>query len=280
MNEYIMTSEQIDDYCRWLCEEERSVNTIAKYRRDLSRFCSFLNGRMVTKILANEWKTTLQASYEPTSVNSMLAAVNGFFLFMKWNSLRLKFLKIQRKIFRNQNKELNREEYERLLYTARSQGKTRLSLLLETVCGLGLRVSELKFITVDAVRKGQADVAMKGKLRTILIPNKLARKLLKYAKKSKISSGEIFITRNGNSMSRSQIWSEMKKLCGSANVERSKVFPHILRHLFARSFYKAHKDIVELADVLGHSSIETTRIYLVTTGEEHTRQLEKLGLIT
>lgn len=209
----------------------------------------------------------------------MLAALNGFFRFLGWEECRVKFLKIQRKPFRDPGRELSRAEYQRLIFTAQKRGQDRLALLLEAIGGTGIRVSEVRYLTVEAARAGRAEISLKGKIRTILIPGKLCRKLLKYAKKRKIASGEIFLTGSGKGLSRKQIWAEMKRLCKWAGVEESKVFPHNLRHLFATVFYKASRDIVKLADVLGHSSIETTRIYLISTGAEHARQLERLGLV-
>ena len=199
---------------------------------------------------------------------------------MQWPECRAKYLKIQRKMFRSPEKELTKTEYLRLLETADALGKARLGLLIETICATGIRVSEVKYITVEAVRAGCTDIALKGKIRTILLPRKLCRKLQKYAKKQKITSGEIFLTRSGKGISRRQIWAEMKALCKKAGVAATKVFPHNLRHLFARTFYRACRDVAKLADVLGHSSIETTRIYLISTGIEHARQIERLGLIS
>ncbi len=192
----------------------------------------------------------------------------------------MKYLKIQRQMFRSSRRDLTREDYLKLVETAAELGKERLALLIETICATGIRVSEVKYITVEAAHAGQACISLKGKLRTILLPGKLCHKLKKYARKKKIASGEIFLTRSGKSLSRRQIWAEMKALCAKAGVERSKVFPHNLRHLFARTFYRACRDVVKLADVLGHSSIETTRIYLVSTGVEHARQMERLGLVS
>ena len=210
----------------------------------------------------------------------MLAAVNSFFRFAGWEDCQVKFLKLQRRLFRDAGRELSRAEYERLVETAANLSRPRLALLMEAICGTGVRVSEVRYLTVEAVQAGRADISLKGKIRTILIPNKLCRKLLKYARKQKITSGEIFLTRSGKGMSRRQIWAEMKSLCERAGVEPSKVFPHNLRHVFAAAFYKSCKDIVRLADVLGHSSLETTRIYLLTSGAEHQRQLDRLGLVS
>ena len=209
----------------------------------------------------------------------MLSALNGLFKFLGWNECQVKFLKIQRRLFRDTNRELTRGEYDRLLATAKELGRDRLALLIETIGATGIRVSEVKYITVEAARKGKAEISLKGKIRVILLSSKLCRKLLKYAQKQKTASGAIFRTKSGKDLSRRQIWAELKGLCKFAKIEPSKVFPHNLRHLFARIFYKASKDIIKLADVLGHSNVETTRIYLVATGEEHQRQMERLGLV-
>ncbi|MCD8129904.1 MAG: tyrosine-type recombinase/integrase [Lachnospiraceae bacterium] len=276
----VITVESIEEYLLWLKGEERAVSTIEKYNRDLLKLLGWLESRPLTRLLAAEWKESLQAGYAAASVNSILAAVNGFFQWMGWRELGIKPLKIQRKTFCGKNKELTREEYRKLVAAAEKMGDFHLSLLLETLCGMGLRVSEVKFITVAAVRMGRAEITIKGKVRTVLIPSKLARKLLKYAKKKGIESGEIFITRTGSSLSRSQIWREMKRLAVAAGVDPEKVFPHNLRHLFARTYYNTCSDLPKLADILGHSSVETTRIYLISTGEEHEKQLEKLGLVS
>ena len=208
----------------------------------------------------------------------MLSAVNRLLKFLGREECRIKFLRIQRRTFRERDRELTRAEYQRLLDAA--AGQERLGLLMEAICSTGIRVSEVRYITVEAARAGRTEIRLKGKIRTILLPAKLCRKLLRYAKKHKTASGEIFLTGNGKPVSRKQIWREMKKLCHKAGVESSKVFPHNLRHLFATVFYSACRDIVKLADVLGHSSINTTRIYLMTSGAEHARQLERLGLVT
>lgn len=280
MNDHRLTPEQITAYGLYLRREEHAPGTIEKYLRDIRAFAAWTENRPVTQELAAAWKEHLLATgHSPGTVNSMLAALNSLFRFLDWN-IQVKFLKIQRKLFRDQARELTREEYDLLVSTARASGKERLALLMEAVCATGVRVSEVRYLTVEAARAGRADISLKGKIRTILLPGKLCRKLLKYARKNKIASGEIFITRSGKSMSRRQIWAEMKALCKAAGVAPEKVYPHNLRHLFARIFYKSCKDIARLADVLGHSSIETTRIYLVTTGAEHTRQLERLGLVS
>ncbi len=281
MIERILSPELLSSFREELLREERAAGTAEKYRRDLLALQTWLNGRPLTKEAANGWKEHLVASgYAPATVNSMLAAANAFFRFAGWDDCRLKFLKLQHRMFRDQSRELTKEEYLRLLETAKAHGQERLALLMETICSTGIRVSELRYITAEAARSGKAEISLKGKIRTILLPDKLCRKLLKYAGRKKIVSGEIFLTGNGTSLSRRQIWAEMKGLCCYCGVSAAKVFPHNLRHLFATSFYRICRDIVRLADVLGHSSIETTRIYLLTTGEEHRRQLDQLRLIT
>ena len=280
MTNFTITTEQIGSYETYLRTEERCAGTREKYLRDIRNFACFLRDGELTKETVITWREELiKNHYAPVTINSMIAALNGFFRHIERDDCRLHFLKIQRKLFREKSKELTRAEYERLIKAAYSTGKERLALLMETICASGIRVSEIKYITVEAARNGKAEISLKGKIRNILLPKKLCRKLLQYAKKQKIAAGEIFLTSNGKSMSRGQIWAEMKKICKKAGVEHTKVFPHNLRHLFATVFYKACKDIVRLADVLGHSSVDTTRIYLMTTSAEHERQLEKLCLV-
>lgn len=281
MKNCILTAAQIARYARALRTEERAPATIEKYLRDVRSFAAWLEGRPVSKELAARWKEGLLGSgLAPATVNAKLSALNGLFRFLGWEDCRVRFLKLQRRAFRDPARDLTREEYGRLLETANRQGRGRLALLLETICAAGLRVSEVRCITAEAVLAGRAEIRLKGKIRTILLPGKLCRKLLKYAKNQKIASGEIFLTRSGKAISRRQIWHEVKALCGEAKVAPSKVFPHNLRHLFAAIFYRATRDIVKLADVLGHSSINTTRIYLLSTGEEHVRQLDRMGLVS
>ena len=281
MTERTLTPERIAAYGRYLRAEEKSPATVEKYLRDVTAFACWLEGAPATKEAVAGWKEhRLARGHAPTTVNATLAALNSLFRFLGWEDCRAKFLKIQRRVFRDSSRELTRADYDLLTATARDRGQHRLALLMETICATGIRVSEVKYITVEAAQRGKAEVSLKGKIRTILIPAKLCRKLLKYAKKQKTVSGEIFLTKNGKPMSRRQIWAEMKRLCKYAGVEPSRVFPHNLRHLFATAFYRACKDIAKLADVLGHSSIETTRIYLLTSGAEHQRQLDRLGLVS
>lgn len=276
-----MTAESLSAFEQYLKTEERSDATIEKYLRDARQFAAWLRGRAVTKEVAASWKEHLvEQSYDAGTVNGKLAALNAFFRFADWEDCRVKSLKRQRRVFREQKRELTQDEYARLLQAAETMGRERLKLLMETICGTGIRVSEVRYITVETAKAGKAEVSLKGKIRTILLPTKLCRKLLKYAKRKKIASGEIFLTRSGKAMSRKQIWAEMKSICKKAGVETSKVYPHNLRHLFARCFYRACRDIAKLADVLGHSSVETTRIYLISTGAEHAKTLEHLHLVS
>ena len=275
-----LTEREFDQFEDYLRHDEREESTIEAYLRSLTRFAEWADGRAVTKELAMEWKTALSESgYRPISVNAMLAAVNKFFTCMGREDWKVKYLKLQRQMFRKSEKDLSKEEYQRLVQAAHEKGDLRMELILETICATGIRVGELKYITVEAIRAGVAEIALKGKIRTILLPHRLCRKLQKYAKQQKIASGKIFLTQDGLPVSRQYVWTRMKALCEAAGVERSKVFPHNLRSLFARSFYGSCHDVVRLANVLGHSSIETTRIYLMSTGKEYLRQLDKLGLV-
>lgn len=276
----IITQEQINTYCASMLADERSAGTVAKYRRDVTAFARWLGGCPVSKENSTGWKAhLLNRGYAPRTINSMLAAVNSFFRFAGWN-IKVKFLKIQRQLFRDATRELNRAEYTQLLAAARSNGQERLALIMETLCATGIRISELCYITVAAAQQGKSTISLKGKIRTILLSTKLCRKLLKYAKKQKIATGEIFLTSSGKGISRRQVWHELKRLCAAAGVESSKVFPHNFRRLFAVTYYKASRDIARLADVLGHSSIETTRIYLTVSGADQARQLDRLGLVS
>jgi len=279
MEKSLITAENIELFISKLRSDERSQGTISKYVHDIKELASWLGEKDLTKESLCEWKNELIGlCLVPTTVNSMLAAINTYCKYMELN-ISVKFLKIQKKVFRERNKDLSKDEYLRLISAADKKGDSRLALLIETIGSTGIRVSEVHYITVEAAKAGRTQISLKGKIREILLPGKLCKKLLKYAQKQKIASGEIFITKSGRSMSRKQIWAEMKAVCKKAGIEPSKVFPHNLRHLFAKVFYRVTHDVAKLADLLGHSSIETTRIYLLSTGEEHIRQLERLELI-
>ena len=278
MNERKITSTLLDVYKDYLIRDEKSEATISKYLHDVRVFVEFAQDRPIDKNLVLEYKDILGKAYSVSSANSMLAALNSFFRFMNWRDAEVKRFKVQKQVYCKAENELTKDEYLRLVAAAEQKSK-RLSLVLQTLCGLGMRVSELSYITVEAVECGEAVVSCKGKTRVIFIVSSLRKKLLKYAKKEGISQGVIFITRSGNPVDRSNIWREMKMICKDACVRETKVFPHNLRHLFARTYYTMEKDIAKLADVLGHSNINTTRIYIVTSGAEHLRQLEKMHLI-
>lgn len=272
---------EITKYKTFLCQNEKAAGTVEKYLRDVRSFIVWMGKGSLCKEKVIAWKEYLvESKYEPVTINSMLSSLNSFLKFVGRTDCCVKFLKIQRKLYRSEEKELTKDEYLRLVKAAEDKGDERMVLLLETICATGIRVSEVKYITVEAAERGIAEITLKGKIRTIILPGKLCRKLKKYAKKRKIASGEIFLTGSGKAMNRKQIWASMKALCKAANVDSSKVFPHNLRHLFARTFYKVCRDIVKLANVLGHSNIETTRIYLVTTSDEDAKQLERLGLVS
>ena len=281
MEQHYLTNEQIAAFASSLVRAERSPATIEKYLRSVRAFFLYLDGRPVTKDAVVAWKEHLQSmgGYSPSTVNASLAALNDLFAFLSWSDCRAHYLKVQHRLFRDAGQELGREDYERLIMAARESGRERIALVMETICATGIRVSEVRYITVEAAKEGRTTISLKGKIRTILLPGKLCRRLLKYAKKQKITSGEIFLTRGGKPMGRCQIWAEMKRLCQKADVEPSKVFPHNLRHLFATIYYRVYKDIAKLADLLGHASVETTRIYIMESGAEHTRQVERLGLV-
>ena len=277
---YIITSALVVAFGHHLAHEEKCPGTVEKYLRDVRALAHYLHGQPVTKEQAVAWRDGLLAhGYAPATINSMTAAINQFFCFTGWTDCRIKALRIQRRLFRQPQREMTKDDYLRLVSCARANGQERLALVMETICATGIRVSEIKYITLEAVQAGQAEICLQGKLRTILLPSKLCRKLKQYAKKQKTAFGEIFLTKSGKSLSRRQIWAEMKRLCRQADVIASKVFPHNLRHLFARTFYHICRDIVKLADVLGHASIETTRIYLISTGAEHAKVLQKLGFV-
>ncbi len=275
-----LTEKMIKEFSCYLKSEEKSENTIEKYLRDVRAFAAYISGAEVTKEAVIAYKNKLLSeNYTVRSVNSMLASLNSLFVFLGWTDCRVKSIKLQRQIYCPEEKELTKAEYMRLVNTAKQKGNERLNLILQTICGTGIRVSELQYITVEAVKCGEAIVSLKGKTRTIFIVRKLQKKLFRYAAEQGINSGSIFITRTGKPMSRTNIWREMKGLCEQADVNPQKVFPHNLRHLFARVFYGIEKDIAKLADILGHSSINTTRIYIISTGNEHRRRMEHMRLI-
>lgn len=272
-------TEKIADFKKHLIEQERSRNTIDKYVHDTKVFLEFADKRAINKDLVIEFKSFLGEKYAVSSANSMLAAVNCFLRFIGSADLRVKPFKIQRTLFVPEEKELCRNEYQRLIEAAKQQKNERLMLIVETICATGIRVSELKFITVRSVEAGRAEIKCKGKLRTVFLPPKLCKLLKKYTLKQKITAGAVFITRNGKQLDRSNIWRDMKKLCSVTVISPQKVFPHNLRHLFARTYYAMEKDLSRLADILGHSNVNTTRIYTIESGQTHARQIERLDLV-
>lgn len=278
----ILTAETIDRFKEYLIEDEKSENTIEKYMRDTSRFMCFTGGKKMTKELVKEYKQSLiddVRGYAERSINSMLISVNCLLDFLGRSDCKVKTLKIQQDVFAPEDKELTKAEFDRLVDTAERTGKRKIALIIKTICGTGIRVSELKYITVEAVKSGTATVRCKGKTRKIFIVKELRKQLMKYAKRAGIKGGAIFLDSNGNPIRRTSIWREMKKLCREAGVKESKVFPHNLRHLFARTYYKLHKDVVRLADILGHSSVNTTRIYTASSGAECRRNMEMMQLV-
>ena len=274
-----VTAALIERYLKHLREQERSAATLQKYAHDLKELCAYLQDAQLTKAALIAWKEQLIGKYAPATVNSMLTAANGYLRFYGWGNLTVKQLKVQKSLFADESKELTREEYAHLVQAAQRKDNERLALVIQTICATGIRVSELQYITVQAVRAGRAEIANKGKHRIVFLPAKLCRLLGKYLQKQKITAGAVFVTRTGKPLDRSNIWREMKALCESAGVEQGKVFPHSLRHLFARTYYSLEKDLSRLADILGHSSVSTTRIYTAESGHVHARQLERLGLI-
>ena len=279
MNEPIITSSIMENFRLHLVDNEKSPATIEKYLRDVRRFAARIKGQALNRQAVLAYKAALAAEYAVTSANSMLASLNAFLRFAGWGDLCVKQFKLQRSAYTPAEKELSREEYERLVNTARERGNERLSLMIQTICATGIRVSELQHITAESLQRGEARVRCKGKTRVIFLVKELRQRLLGYAKRSGIAAGPIFVTRNGTPVSRTAIWRDMKALCRQAGVLPQKVFPHNLRHLFARTFYGIEKDIAKLADILGHSSINTTRIYIATTGEEHRQRMERLHLL-
>lgn len=275
----VITNEIIKRFENYLYEEERSKNTIMKYMRDVRAFYAYAGERDLEKNDILEYKARLSEKYSPKSVNSMLSSLNALFNFTRRYDLKVKTLKIQRQIFAGRDKELTKNEYERLLSAARENQNEALYYLMQTICSTGIRVGELRFIDVTAVRRGRAEINCKGKMRTVFLPDTLCKMLKDYIKRHKIASGSVFVTKSGKPIDRSNIWRRMKAICARARVEPQKVFPHNLRHLFARTYYSAQKDLSRLADILGHTSVETTRIYTAESGEVHCRQIQRLGLL-
>ena len=274
-----ITNELITKFKEYLIDEEKSSATLDKYIRDITVFTQWTTGKELSKSLVLEYKQEIIEKYAPASVNSIISSLNSFFAYNEWYDLKVKSIKIQKQIFANKDKELTKAEYERLLKVAKSKNNERLYYLMQTICSSGLRVSELKYVTCDAVRCGQATINCKGKMRIVILPKQLCKMLKDYIKENNIKSGSVFVSKNGKPLDRSNIWSDMKKLCESAGVSKDKVFPHNLRHLFARTYYTLQKDVVRLADILGHSNVNTTRIYTMESGIVHRQQLQQLGLL-
>lgn len=274
------TEIQLEKFKQFLIDEERAAATIEKYRRDVQAFFTWLPEKTeVSKEMVLEYKRKLAAQYKSTSANSMLVALNRFFGFCGRRDLQVRLLKVQRVSFRERSREMSVEEYKRLVREARKKKDERLSLLIQTLCSTGIRVSEHRCITVEALRSGSICIDGKGKERVVFLPKKLQKQLKHYCKERKITTGPVFITRSGKPLNRCNIWAEMKALCKNAGIEPQKVFPHNLRHLFALTYYRLEKDIVRLADILGHANIETTRIYTSTTEEECLRSLSRMKLL-
>lgn len=275
----VLTRRLIDKFRQHLVEEEKTAATLEKYMRDIEAFSQWLRGRRIDKKIVLEYKEHLVRNYAPSSVNSVISSLNSFFIFNEWYLFKVKGVKIQKQIFASSEKELTKSEYERLLTVAQKKKNERLYLLMQTICSTGIRVSELKYITVEAIVRQRATINCKGKMRIVILPKQLCSMLVRYVRRKKITAGSVFQTKSGKPLDRSNIWSDMKNLCREAGVSRDKVFPHNLRHLFARTYYSVQRDIVRLADILGHSSINTTRIYTMETGEIHRQQIQKLGLL-
>lgn len=277
---YSLTDGHIEEFIAHLRDLERTESTIKKYRRDIQDFLSFLppEGR-VDKNSVMLWKCKLAEENAAGTVNSKLAALNGLFGYLGWHDCRVKPIKRQRRVFRDKQREMTQADYFRLLNAAKAAGNQRLYYIMETLCATGIRISELQFITVEALAKGYAAVNCKGKLRTVILTGKLCRVLQKFCSRYNIVHGSVFVTRTGKPLDRSNIWRELQKLAIAAKVDCGKVFPHNFRHLFAIAFYSLDKDIAKLADLLGHASIETTRIYIMESSREHERKMARLGFV-
>lgn len=279
MDRYI-TCDVIEGFEEFLYRAEKSAATVEKYSHDVRQLMNWLDGHGVTADKMRLWKGSLLAGgLSPGTVNTKICAFNKFAAYMGWNDLKLKSLRVQRAMFRSMEKELSRSEYEKLIKTAARSFGSQLALLIETIGATGMRVSEVKYLTLEAAKQGRVEISLKGKVRTIILPGKLQRKLKRFAGERGIKAGVIFRTRGGNPLGRKQIWAKMKEAAAAAGIEPGKVFPHNLRHLFARVYYKATGNLAELASLLGHSSMETTRIYLLTTEESHQKMLNCLHLV-
>lgn len=274
-----ITNKELEGYRAMLISLERSAHTVEKYTRDVKALISYAEGKPLTKELLISYKNHITENYSAASVNSMLAAANSFLGYIGRSDLKLKPLRIQRATFCTSEKELSRGEYAQLIQAADSGKKERLSLIMQTICSTGIRVSELRFITAEAVNSRRAEISCKGKRRTVFLPSSLQKLLRRYMAGRGIKSGAVFVTRTGKPVDRSNIWRELKKLGAAAKVAQKKLFPHNLRHLFARTYYSMEKDLSRLADILGHSSVTTTRIYTMESGDVHARQIESLNLV-
>jgi len=274
-----ITDQKLKKFNSFLEEEEKSINTKAGYLRNVTMLKEWLQGRVITKSLMIEYKKLLREKYAPASVNASISAINKFFDFMRWRDISVKTIKMQKRMFTEKDKELTRCEYDRLLITAKGRKNKQLYYLLQTMCSTGIRVSELCYVTVETVEKGEVRINCKGKMRVVILPKNLCKVLKEYINERKISAGPVFVSKNGKPLDRSHIWKMLKSICVEAGVSKNKVYPHNLRHLFARTYYERERDIVRLADILGHSNINTTRIYTIETGETHRKQVEGLGLL-
>ena len=276
----LIEMKKLDEYRGYLLEMEKSAATIEKYLRDIQTFRRWLGAEQeVSKEKTIAYKNYLKEHYKTTSAGSMIVSLNRYLQWLGWNECCVKGIKSQQQMFAGQ-KELTQEEYKKLVETARKEGKEQLAVLMETIAGTGIRISELSFITVEAVIQGKAEVYCKGKCRQIYLTKELRKRLIKFCRQQQLKTGPVFRTKHGNPLDRSNVWTQMKKLGKRAGIDPEKVFPHNLRHLFARTYYKKHKDVVYLADILGHASINTTRIYTRTTCENHIQKLESLGLVS
>ena len=274
-----ITPQLIMHYCQWLEECEKSSHTIMRYKFHLGNFLEYIKDANLCKAMVLEWKEQLKMHLSPVTVNAALAALNGLFKFCGWQDLVVRYLRVRKTTFCPEQRELKIQEYERLVRTAMNQNNERLALILQTICATGIRISELQYITVETLERKYAQVECKGGIRTVFLPTELCEKLKRYVKKKQILGGMIFITRTGRAVDRSNIWREMKRLSEAANVWAEKIFPHNLRHLFARTYYEKEKDISRLADILGHSNVNTTKIYTIESGENHRKQIEGLKLV-